>query len=129
MAGVSIHERYLAKVVRRESGCWGWSGAKCRGYGILSTRRGSPPAKAHRVSYELFKGPIPDGMLVRHTCDNPECTNPDHLLLGTDADNARDRVARGRSNPKSYLNLRPGARGYHGAGPLSNAELKNGVTQ
>ena len=52
--------------------------------------------RTHRHVYRKFKGEIPDGMIVRHTCDNRLCCNPDHLVLGTHADNARDRVERGR---------------------------------
>lgn len=53
--------------------------------------------KAHRVAYEVWVGPIPKGHVVRHTCDNPPCINPAHLVSGTNAENSRDMVDRGRS--------------------------------
>jgi hypothetical protein len=68
--------------------------------------------KAHRASYEAFKGPIPDGMHVLHQCDVTECVNPDHLFLGTQLDNVRDMMTKGRAkkrglsgqlNPRSKL--------------------------
>lgn len=76
--------------------CWEWSGAKDRdGYGILKVDGKLP--RAHRVAYELAKGEVPAGQVVRHTCDNRACCNPSHLILGTIADNNRDRTERKRT--------------------------------
>jgi len=125
-----LMSRLIAKVkVDAASGCWNWAGSLSRGYGQLSSRRGHAPYKAHRLSYELFVGAIGDGLVVRHDCDNPRCCNPMHLRLGTQKDNARDASTRHRLNPVSKLNLRPGARGYHGAGPISNMEKLNGISK
>lgn len=104
------------------SDCWQWSGAKSRGYGLLSNGWKKSPHKAHRLSYELFIGEIPSGMVVRHKYDNPECINPDHLEIVTHKDNVHDRVSRGRTNPISLLNLHPGQAGVCGAG-----KIKQGV--
>lgn len=102
-------ERYEYYVRRGEPGeCWGWAGAsEPTGYGKFSIGSGVI-AKAHRFSYELHKGPIPEGLLIRHTCDNPPCTNPDHLLVGTYKDNARDaqerrRMAHGDNHGKRIM--------------------------
>lgn len=54
------------------------------------------PVSQHRMAYELYYGPILDGLVVRHTCDNPPCVNPLHLKVGTYADNTRDAMERGR---------------------------------
>lgn len=80
--------------------CWVWTKRRHRdGYGLLTWC--GRDAQAHRVAYGLTHGPIPDGLLVMHACDNPPCCNPSHLRLGTYADNRADMVAkgRGRSNP------------------------------
>jgi hypothetical protein len=83
------------------SGCWLWHGGSDRvrkaPYGTYrGSRRENGGGRAHRVAYELARGPIPTGMVVRHTCDVTLCVNPDHLLIGTQQDNIADKVARNR---------------------------------
>lgn len=74
------------------SGCWLWTGSRVRGgYGKFN-----PLLRAHRVSYEEYKGPIPNGMFVCHRCDTPSCINPNHLFLGLPKDNVEDMMAKGR---------------------------------
>lgn len=122
-----VHLRFWRRVERTDDGCWLWRGSKDGGgYGTLSTIRGFAPAKAHRVSWEMRNGPIPEGAYVCHRCDTPACVNPDHLFLGTQQQNMRDCAAKGRVNPASLLNLRPGHPGFHGAGPLSVKEKASG---
>lgn len=119
----SVVRRFWSKVAIGEpSECWEWLGAKSRGYGLLSSKQGEAPFKAHRLAYELFVGTISSGQVVRHKCDNPSCCNPFHLDIGTHRDNVMDRVRRGRTNPKSLKNLRPGHRGFYGAGPSTKKE-------
>ncbi len=81
--------------------CMEWQGARLpKGYGKIGDRRqkGTGWALTHRIAYEAAFGPIPDGQLVCHHCDNPPCCNPDHLFLGTHVDNAADMWAKGRQN-------------------------------
>lgn len=86
--------------------CWPWPGyTDSWGYGKLGT--GKHISSAHRLSYTLFKGTIPAGMVVRHSCHQPACVNPCHLVLGTHKDNKQDSVAADRHfKPKGALNGR-----------------------
>jgi len=84
------------RFVNKTDECWLWQGAKVGqgGYGNFGVDK--KHHLAHRVSYELANGPIPDGMWVLHRCDNPPCVNPDHLFLGTRSDNMKDAHQKGR---------------------------------
>lgn len=84
--------------VDKSGNCWLWTGSRTQaGYGRFQTGgKGGPYHLAHRFSCELVHGPIPEGAVVMHTCDNPSCVNPAHLALGTHKDNTADMIAKGR---------------------------------
>lgn len=91
--------RFWLSVAKAE-GCWLWRGnCDTKGYGKFHVS--GRAYRATRVAYALTKGPIAAGLLVCHACDNPPCCNPDHLWLGSDADNARDMVEKGRASRRA----------------------------
>jgi hypothetical protein len=86
------------RFVSKSDGCWLWTGTVVARYGQFRTGgQGSKKVRAHRYSYVLAKGHIPDGVLICHTCDVPLCVNPDHLYEGDSASNMADRSTRGRT--------------------------------
>lgn len=92
-----VEERLWARLKISDSGCWEWQGGKDQdGYGAL---RWGWEQRAHRVAYWIARGSYDRSLQVLHTCDNPACCNPNHLFLGTAADNNRDMVQKGRAKP------------------------------
>ena len=104
-----MEQRYIKFIDKTET-CWNWKGYIRRdGYANFKINP-TTSQLAHRIAYELWVGEIPNDLLVRHKCDNRKCVNPEHLELGTQTDNMRDMVARGRrphtigtQNPNSKL--------------------------
>lgn len=109
MRGLTAPERFGLQMKMTEE-CWIWAaGLDADGYGrFRGVYEGMQYTRAHRYSWALHnRQNIPKGMLVCHRCDNPRCVNPDHLFLGTDSDNMRDKIAKNRHNvPKGELNRR-----------------------
>ena len=97
---MTILERLEAKrKINPETGCWEWKGCKLiDGYGGIKIRINKIGfmKKVHRVAYETYVGPIPEGIFVLHHCDNPPCFNPEHLFLGTHQTNMDDMYSKGR---------------------------------
>lgn len=94
----TVEKRFFSKVDKTET-CWLWTGHKTLGYGKIAMGRGNL-MWAHRVSYVLHKGEIPEGKLIMHSCDNPPCVNPAHLELGNYSENLIDAYKRGLHKPR-----------------------------
>jgi hypothetical protein len=108
-----FHDGYAVN----ENGCWIWQRSKGkRGYGWYRHQQ------AHRYSYELVNGPIPEGLCVCHACDTPSCVNPEHLWLGTHRDNMIDAARKGLF-PGQHKTHCP--RGHEHAGPSVLGQRRN----
>jgi len=99
--------KYLIEnsTVNEETDCWEWNRRlNMHGYGV-ARRNQFTSRRAHRLSYFVFIGYVPDGMFVCHHCDNPKCINPEHLFIGTNDDNMRDMVEKGRAKNGSVRGM------------------------
>lgn len=117
----ALRERWAAKVANLGGeGCWLWTGWKGgpdgSKYGYISVGgRAGRGCRAHRVSWELHHGPIPEGMHVLHKCDVPLCVNPEHLFLGTRSDNMQDMISKGRDKSVTHPELVRKGEAHHNA--------------
>lgn len=112
---------YIRTQVHVEGECWVWKKKTKNPYGSIDID--GKHLLVHRVVWKLVNGPVPEGLDVLHTCDNPPCCNPKHLFVGTAKDNVRDMISKGRQN---WSNLKPsGAHGEQiGASKLTEIQVR-----
>lgn len=115
--GLSERDRFFKRVGKLDSGCWVWLGSLNTGYGQFRTNEGRI-ILAHRFSFLLHNDTAIDGLVVMHKCDNPKCVNPEHLALGTQADNVLDMQLKGREKKRGS----PGE--AHGMSKLNDESVR-----
>lgn len=103
----SLDERLWAKVDKTTT-CWLWKGSLWGGYGRIWKTGERSSTQVHRISWELVNGPIPEGILVLHKCDNGRCVRPSHLFLGSHQDNTDDMMRKGRHRTNSIRGVEHG---------------------
>jgi hypothetical protein len=124
-------ERFFRAVKKIDSGCWEWQGGlDQKGYGNFNVSVNEPSErrikqhhhKAHRFSWFLKNGDIPDGMMICHRCDNPSCQNPEHYFLGTNNDNIADKVSKRRQSTGDHRKMIPKG-SEHGSAKLIESDV------
>lgn len=116
-------DRFLTRVDKTAT-CWIWTGGKSQnGYGCFKADP-TTMVRAHRWSYEHYVGPIPDGLILMHSCDVPACVNPAHLTPGTQSENQQDMVKKGRIGERRLANGKAGSRRQAKLTPETAAEIR-----